>query len=329
MELFERELLTYRIMCGYLRYGKLRILCPSNDWLYKAGLIYKQAYERAKKDGSYLDNDIYDLMVNSGEWDSIKEAKLKTLEKDVENVQVDLYKNRLSRKDTENNRYYLKKLRDEFIELYMKRHSYDSYTCHGVAKYAKTIFLIENLTFYKNSVYSFNRRSRQKVFDFYQTNIISDEQYRELARTEPFSSLWYSRKAGRLFKKELTDEQRNVAKYASLYEAVYKSHDKPPDFVISDNDMFDGWLIMKRRESDKHSNEVDLTSSLGKAGQSQEVYIPCDTIEDARRIASLNDTEAAIKIASREKALFEKGILSEVELPDVKRRIQIEMNNLK
>lgn len=326
MEFFEKELLVYRIMCGYLRYGKLRILCPTYEWLYKAQLIYQQAFEKAGKSGAFSDSDIYKLLVDAEQWTEKKEDRLKKIEKDIEDAQVELYQSRLRKKDTENNRWHIRKLRNEFIDLYTIRHSYDTYTCHGVAKYAKTIFLIENLTFYKDSVYSFNSKSRQKVFDFFQSNVISDEQYRELARTEPFNSLWFSRKAGRLFKKELTDEQRNIVKYASLYEAVYKSHEKPPEFVINDNDMFDGWLILKRREADKRTNEEDLTSMLGKAGESQEVYIPCDTIEDAKRIQSLNDTEARVKIASREKALKDKSELSEVELPDVKRRIQMEFN---
>jgi hypothetical protein len=126
--------------------------------------------------------------------------------------------------------------------------------------------------------------------------------------------------------KEPTEEQRKLIRISSFYDNLRQSPDCPPDWVIEDDDMLDGYLIFSRKEREKEGNAKDIEGGLSdKVANSSEVYIVCENQDDANKVYDLNGPYAKAVQGARDKVIAEKGRVNEVDLPDVKKKLQMEM----
>ena len=95
--------------------------------------------------------------------------------------------------------------------------------------------------------------------DYYNSNQISSEQFRSVARSEPWRSMWnIGKKQGNAFGKaacDLTKDQVSLSSYSSMYDNVYESSEAPDEKVIEDDDCLDGWFISQRREYEKEKKK--------------------------------------------------------------------------
>ena len=89
--------------------------------------------------------------------------------------------------------------------------------------------------------------------------MLGESEIRELARSEPWKSIWSSSKnEGVLFGKraiELSEEQKHLIMWSTMYDSIGESPDSPSDKIIADDDMLDGWLILQRREREHNKKE--------------------------------------------------------------------------
>jgi hypothetical protein len=163
-------------------------------------------------------------------------------------------------------------------------------------------------------------------------NKISEKDFREIARTDPWRSIWSCRKTeGSLFgvpTVDLTDEQRSIIIWSTLYDNIYDHPNCPLEEVVKDDDMIDGWLILQRREREKKQGKVQVEDFINndKIRNSGEVFIVAQTKEDAKKIDSLNDDQAKITRKQRLKYLNEKGHVDESQMPDTKMQLQMQAN---
>jgi hypothetical protein len=332
MEFHDREYFISRICAGYIRYKinseiTLKIKFPDLHINYISQEIFRDAYQDATDEGLFTDTDVYNLLISKGLWTYEQEVYLKNKDKgiinDIESLKVDLYKSSFDTSHTIQIRKALQDKKDEYLKLINIRHGYDYITCHGVSIFVRWLYIIRNCTFYENNApYDWKHITIQQAMSYFQKNIIDDEICRELARTEPWSSIWHSAKTnGGLFDKHLTDEQRKILIWTRLYDNVLESPDCPHQNIIDDDDMLDGWLILEKREREKEqvkkrTEDVLLTNE--KIAGSDEVFIVAKNKRDIDNIDDLNDPNAKMIKKRRNQQVFQNGKVAHEDLGDVK-----------
>ena len=176
--------------------------------------------------------------------------------------------------------------------------------------------------------------SLQYAVDEWQSHFISESKSRELARTDPWKSLWITRESSgsSLFANppntELTYNQKNILIWSQMYDNIQESMECPNKEVIEDDDMLDGWFIIQhqKREKDRTEKEFENSTKNDKIKNASEVFV-VSTREKAEKINNMNDMNAKIIKQQRKVALDHYGSLEEQNLPDQKRNMQMMANN--
>lgn len=330
MQPFEREFFISRISAGYYRYNGLKILSPNKDLIYEGCELYSEIYRKAKENGVLTDDQVLDFLKDQNLWDDEETKRLEVdIPKYIENCKVELYQATLDTERRETARKYINVAKKELIRIFGIRHSWDHLTCHGVASFAKWQFIIEQCTQKNGKAYDFSEIDQAKILSVINNAQLSESEFRELARNEPWTSIWAARKYGPLFDRpgtELTDDQKRLISLSCLYDNVYGHQDCPSDEVIEDDDMLDGWLILKRRESQKDKNKNEILEKAGKNANAEEVFIVTDS-ENANKVYDINDQYTSNIIKSRLHMVEEKGQVNYKDFLDVKQDMVIKMTN--
>jgi hypothetical protein len=228
----------------------------------------------------------------------------------------------------------LNRLKKKHIKLVTKRDRLKRESAEGIATTSKNKYLISsNITdINNNKLWNSEDYWKQdsKLIDAlvreYMNAMIDEDDMRELSRTEPWRTLWgVSKTEKSLFGLPaimLTSEQKSLVMWSRIYDSVYESMECPPEEVVTDNDMLDGWLILQSRKRDderkkKHGfgNDKDV--------KGQEVFLFSDTAEGAQRITEKNDAAGRAMFNQRMSALKKSGGKIDVtQLPDSKLSIR-------
>ena len=341
MEGRRREYLVARICAGYLRFKISSDICLiikplTLEQKYIAQEIYNEAYEKAFEDNLLTDEEILDMMKKHGIWANIDDKRLEQIPKDIENKKVDLFESYFSSETREAIRGFLRKAEAQLIKTMGKRHVYDSSTCDGYASYYRWNWTIENSTYCENGdKYDWSQASLSDVLSYYQENMLTETECRELSRMEPWRSVWNSgKKTGGLFGKpsvDFTVEQNMLITWSSMYDSIAESSECPGDEVMEDDDALDGWLILQRRKREAQMGQASAGKVIDneKIANAGEVFIMTgNTQEDMDRVSSLNSPHITAAKKSRFKALKDSGKPIEVQnLPDVRQDIKMESHN--
>ena len=167
--------------------------------------------------------------------------------------------------------------------------------------------------------------------DFYNSNQISSTEFRLVARSEPWRSMWnIGKKQGNAFGKpacELTKDQISLSSYSSMYDNVYESSEVPDEKVIEDDDCLDGWFIHQRREYDKQKKKKQAEDMIKnpKIANSQEIFLMAKDQEEANKIFDVNHPAVRGIIKDRENTIQNAGRqIKFTELNDIKQDIAME-----
>ena len=177
-------------------------------------------------------------------------------------------------------------------------------------------------------ILNINKLSVEYVMSCFQDELCSDTELRELARNEPWKSLWVMREAANapLFPNhvgdlELTNNQKGLIIWSQTYDNIQESLDCPSKDVIEDDDMLDGWFIVQGQKRDKEKSEQEFENSTQneKIKNSPEVFIFANTERDKDRIDNMNDVGGRVVKAQRE-ALMKRssGSTAQNEFQDEK-----------
>ena len=109
-----------------------------------------------------------------------------------------------------------------------------------------------------------------------------------------------------------------------MYDNAYQSMECPPDEVIEDDDMFDGWLLTQKREREKGKNTQHVDKMKGISDKAQEVFVFAHTREDADKVYDLNDEHSRAKLQQREKFIEQHGQVQAADLPDTKMELRMQ-----
>jgi len=180
-------------------------------------------------------------------------------------------------------------------------------------------------------MYDWSNHSISTLMDYYNSNQISSGQFRSVARSEPWRSMWnVGKKQSNVFGKptcELTKDQISLCSYSSMYDNVYESQESPDEKVIEDDDCLDGWFIHQRREYDKQKKKRQVEDLIKnpKIANSQEVFLMANDQEEANKIFDVNHPSVRSIIRDRQNTIENAdGQIKFTELNDVRQDIAVE-----
>lgn len=327
MRIHEREFLISRIAAGYLVYRvgneRLKIHYPNRDIVYEGNIVYQDSYEEALDAGCITKYEAREILMDYGIWTPQKEKEYKEIvPKQVEYFKEELYKSRYKSDQKKKIRLYLETAKKHIIDLADIRSTLDHLTCEGIATYSKWFFIIgENGVNYNK----FPSISPTEIMSYYYANIIEDNEIRELAHTAPWETQWaVSKKESSIFGRcgaDLTLDQQRLMMWSGLYDSINESSEPPAQEIIDDDDMLDGWLIVKRKERKQNLSEAEKNRLYSdKVGKADEVYIPVDTMEDAEAIYAMNNARGNSIRRQRLQALNKHGKMNETEFMDTRQK---------
>lgn len=333
MKQHERESFIYMIRSGNtVIKNNIFVKPPRIDQLVESYQIFNETYEQSINDDIMTEDDMLIWMKENLIWTKFNENRVETLKKELENAKVDIYQFRQDPKKTNRIRFIIRDTEKNLEkELSIKNSQYQN-TCEGIAQTARISWLISHTTYQDNKPYDFEDLSLNQVVSLWQESIISDYQCRELARNEPWKSIWSISKNihNKLFyndsQSDLTLNQKNLVIWSQIYDNIYESIECPAKSVIDDDDMLDGWLILQNRKHEKSRAESSAQDLLKnpKIKNSKEILIVANNPEHIKNIQDLNDEQAKSVINQRFTALEKVGTLSQDQLPDEKLNIHLQ-----
>lgn len=343
MKHHEREFFICMIRSGKVYVEKdditLIINPPTIDQSFEASIVYDKAYKQAMIDGIMSEDEISEWMLESGLWSYEKEKKSEGFKQDLEKLKIEIYNNRSDSKLREKIRLYIRAGEKQYAEHLREKTQYYQNSREGYALSEKVSWIIKNCTYKNNKLYDFKDISLSYVIDEWQNSILSESIIRELAREEPWKSLWSIREnvGIKLFNindnQELTPNQKHLITWSQVYDNIQESMDCPTEDVIKDDDLLDGWFITqsKKREKERLEKDFENKTQNEKIKNASEVYVIADTNDpnSINKINELNDVHSkAIKKQRLEVITQKGGVARQHDFLDEKRKMQMDVTNM-
>ena len=306
------------------------------DQAYEAADIYKQAYQQAYIDGMMSEEEINEWMHENGLWTEEDEEKSNKFKKDLERLKIEIYNTKSNDTLREHIRLYIRAGESQFANHLSKKHMYHQNTAEGYAATEKVAWSIKNATYVNNELYDFSDHTLAYIIEEWQASFLNDNQIRELARNEPWKSLWIVKDNTniKLFNNahdsELTYNQKNLIIWSQMYDNIHESLDCPSKEVIDDDDVLDGWFIIqaKKREQEKAEQEINDSTGNEKIKNASEVFVMAGSKKEAEKVNNVNSFHSQMVKKQREAMIKERGTVQDQEFIDQKQKIQMEQNNL-
>lgn len=338
MDQERRELLINRIISGILYFqhrGKTyKILPATAEQRYIASLKYFQYLEENSFENLPSQHMFAVYSYNHKLWTQEHDQELDLIKKKIEAIQIEMYHNHSfhSRLDTLRKNIALE--RKKQATLLENKNLFTGYSKEYQASQYKNKYLLcmrihdsDNKPMYHtDTILESSPDLLESAMLAIQKNYISDTNIRFLARNSPWRNFWSISKTD-IFANSAdswTDEQNAIAIYSRMYDNVYESHESPPEGVINDDDILDGWFAVQHKERQKGKSDKKHESKI-KPGGHAEVMIPVGSREEAKEVFHMNDNQGKMEIRNRENVIKTKDEVKEQELPDVQMRIQREI----
>ena len=321
------ELLVRRIISGVLYYNTLEIRQPTPEILYASQRLYNQVYENAVFEGVLKDGELIVLLKNINYWNDTEEELIKAIPKHIEYFQKEMFVNFDNEAQFSSLQLHIDKARSELEKLFNKRNNYSHLTAEGVAGFAKIQYIIEQCTFENDYNCNWDKHDIKDAITYYHNNYISDDTLRYLSRNYPWADIWYaSGKSKNPFGKpstHLSDDQRKLTCWSMLYDNIRDYPDCPRKEIIACDDALDGWLIVKRDEREKESNESEVKRKAGSNANAQEVFIVAGSRAEADRIYSVNSPMSRAAVKHRLDVIDKLGEAQDTNFGDVQRELSM------
>jgi hypothetical protein len=340
VELENKKFYLAQIMSGYtickVKDIDLLVGTPTPIAKMYAERAYKDALEKCMYAGIMDSEEKKQLMIRTGQWNPIEDADFEKLPEEIENLKVDLYNAYFNYKHRDAIKKNLDKKKKRFHHLALKKDRYETVTAQGYASVIRQKYLICGGTktldmkpYWDGLSFLFdNSHFIDALITKYVNERITDDIIRELSHSEPWRTIWSVGKTeSNIFgipSTELTESQRNLMLWSRIYDSVYESIDCPPEEVIEDNDMLDGWLIVQHRKRQKERKEQH---GKKRGSGAQEEFVIVENPEDVARVEAMNSPQAKLVKAQRLGVLNKHGKLSEQYMPDSKMKIREQAHN--
>jgi hypothetical protein len=312
----------------------LKLKYPDINIKYLADLYAEQEYQKNKFNEWILEDDIFNYLIINNLWNPLVDKEFKELPKKIEDYKVQLYQSELNPKNQKRISRILKDAKNKYDRLYNIRHSFDHLTAQGYANLSKNHYILSESIFDSEDNKIFPKIDDidfilfNEICSLISNNTIPAYTFRKIARSELWRNYWIANKDF-LFGKptiEWTDEQKNLVVITKMYDNAYEHPECPGNNILEDDDMFDGWMISIRRESEKDKTKRRTEKKFGdKLNKAGEIFLMAESKEEAQNIYSLNNPLSRNIIKEREIVLKQNNdFVKDSDLPDVQRNLQMQ-----
>jgi len=334
MKQHEREYFVSRIRSGFynIKYDNslIRVLTPTIEDEYYINQAYMDSYHKSLEKGLKTEDEMIEWMMDRNLWLEEDEERIKGLNKDLERLKLEIYQAANNDKLKKQIRLYLRAGEKQLSQMLSKKSRYFLNTCEGIATSERVHELIRRCSFNGLDLCNFDLFPLEDIASLFFDMILNQSQVRELARSDPWRSMWAlnDSQSFKLFNnsdRELSLDQKNILVWSRMYDNVQESLDCPPDDVIEDDDMLDGWFIHQKNKREKEKAESELENTMNeKVSNSDEVYIVANSQKDIDRINRLNNPHANMIKKQRESVIKAKGKAGQLDFQDEKLKIRSE-----
>ena len=328
MRQHEREFFISRIRAGVniikINGLTLKVSTPTIEDEYEINEEYMRTFDKSQDDDIMTQDEMLEWMMEMGIWTEKDSEVEETFKENVDYLKTELFNSRNNSARIEEARFHLVTTRDVLAELARKKYAYQENTCEGIASIAKSSEFIRRCTYLNKELYDFDSVSVGEVLSRYYAMVLPESYSRELARNEPWRSLWILSQSNTftLFHnkdRELSIDQRNLLVWSKMYDNVQESPEAPADDILADDDMLDGWFIIQKQKRDKMRLEAEMeTNGNEKINKAGEVFMMARSQKDRERIESMNSTHSRIVKKQRMETAKKRGIVSAGEFSDEK-----------
>lgn len=336
----DSDAILYRIMSGriscQLDFGTVYITAATPSVLAHAEEIYSDTLYESLILGILTDEEMVGIMSDKGLWSSHEQEELDAIPGKLDELKLQYYRAYVAFQPRDILKASLAGTRKRHEELVSRRHAFANMTAEGVARLAKMQYLVaastvssdDKLVWADDELDLIPFHYIHKLADAYNDHIYSETQIRGIARSERWKSVWYAGKSERgVFgfpAIRLTDQQRQLISWSRFYDNVHESSDCPPNEVIDDDDLLDGWVTLTHREREDEKGRRQAENKMGgKLSKANEIYYVASTSDDVDRIARLNDGAAKLKKRQRSQLIKNAGTVNEDQLPDIKQELSM------
>lgn len=314
-----------------------KLIYPNINLKYDAELYAQEEFNKNKYNEWISQEEALNFLIEINLWPINGDELIKKFEKQIEDHKIELYKNFLNPKKVKSLKNSIKSLNKTLSKYHTIRQSLDNVTVEGYCSTIKNQYMLVRSLYDSNDQPIFNL---DQEVDYHLLNslsvIINDSIldisiFKYIARSEAWRSYWSANK-NNLFEKSVvnwTDEQKMLSVISKMYDSAYEHPECPPDEVINDDDMFDGWMIMQRRKSEqeKSKNRTEELLSGKNLDNAKEVFLVANNKKEVENIYNLNDIQSRNIIKERTNVLTKtQQPIPESKLPDVQRDLVIQNN---
>ncbi len=317
MNFQNRQKIVRQLLSNYRYVGEqFALKNPTVDVLARANLYYEQWVTETRFEGWFRLKDCANILITRGQWTFEGDKNIEELEKQIDILKMELYRNSFKSKQIKLIKAKLKSVRHSLNSLYIKRHYLDEYTWENFAIGNRQQFILDETIEYLGK----NKNIRPSP-----TNVLTETQLREVARTSPWQTHWKIGKPNPFScpVAEISDEQQVLILQSRMYDIVFEHPERPVDGIIDDDDMLDGWMIIQQKEQDQERSQQQIDKQLGGKHQgASDIFIPVSSMDDAKNINAMNTTQARMVKAQRERLIKAKGEVCDKDMLDKKLEIQ-------
>ena len=339
MDASEKSFAVEKLLSGIIFFrfhGQIyKIVSPTPEKRTLAEFLAKEAGQDLNYNQLITKEQLKKVLDQRGIWTSNDDKRLEAAEETIEEIQISIFKNFFNTKAKESLKRRIAGVRKSIAEAVQKKSSTDHVTLESYTDFVRDRFAIALSIFNLNNVQIYDS---DKLFD--QSCGLLDHAYdqwiseyavvphlREVARTNPWKSYWDSDKGTGIFDfpaSHLNIFQRNVILYCKMYDNARQSPECPPDDIFEDDDAFDGWMAIQRKEAEKNRDQKNADKISGQKGG--EIFMVTDK-DDAEKVYDLNSHNERMKIKSRLKEVQDAGgeAIEEHQMSDVKMRLRKEL----
>ena len=336
----DAEILLYRILSGktYLIFEDQEyvLVAPDIDTRYRAALLYDNIINEEKYQEWIREENMELAMIALEVWGPNTSKVVKGLEKTLDTLKIALYKQWTDRIDLKKTRAKLTHTRQELNKLYRTKQEFFNHTLEGYALSAKHEYIICNvLTKAGRKVFNTQENTSQDNRSFIYFNslvseieksVITAEQVRALARHSVWNSYWSVHKQQKIFAQEIaewTDEQKLLISMSGMYSNIREHPECPPDLVIEDDDMLDGWMLIQQDKQERSKKQDAISNRASNMNNADEIFLIADNKTSREDIQDLNEPDQRQTLKNKFIEISEhKGHVQDFELQDVKQKIK-------
>lgn len=333
MKQHEREYFVSKVRSGkyYIKYKdiKLTVLTPTIDDLYFIEEKYHDTYNECLFDGIKTDEQVEEWMIQKNLWSLEKDQKIEGIKKDIEKVKVQMYENRFNLNLVTNGKSVLRTGEDQLKELAGQKAKFFRNSCEGVALGSRVGEYMKRCTFFGSELYDFSTAPVEVLSNLYYSMLVKDSDCRELARTDPWRSVWLMKDQVKLFAnddRELSHDQKNILVWSSMYDNIQESMDCPSEDVINDDDLLDGWFIVQKRKRDEEKAKSEVDNMSPNISRHQELFLPARNKKEAENINNMNSMNSKVVKKQREILIKKQGRAGQLDFKDEKIKLRNQAN---